>query len=90
MGYSISYNRILYVHSIYSKEYKAFLMRLKARRLTLGKTQVEVARALKKPQSFVSKIESGERRLDPLELRALADLYQISIDRLLAKRQNGP
>jgi len=74
------------VQSIYSTEYKAFLKRLKARRLELGKTQVEVAKILRKPQSFVSKVESGERRLDPLELRGIADLYGISIDRLLGRR----
>ena len=71
------------MQSIYSRDYRAFLKRLKARRLTLGKTQVEVAKALGKPQSFVSKIERGERRLDPLELRAIAKLYRISVDRLL-------
>lgn len=86
MGYSISYYRIFNVHSIYSKEYKVFLARLKARRMALGRTQVQVARALKKPQSFVSKIESGERRLDPLELRAVANLYRVSLDQLLAKK----
>ena len=71
------------MQSIYSKEYAAFLKRLKGRRQELGKTQVEVAKSLKKPQSFVSKIESGERRLDPLELKAVAGLYGVSVDWLL-------
>lgn len=83
MGYLVSYNRIRYVQSIYSREYKVFLKRLKARRVELGKTQVEVAKTLKKPQSFVSKIESGERRLDPLELKAVAGLYGVSVDWLV-------
>jgi predicted transcriptional regulator len=34
-------------------------------------TQVEVARKLKKPQSFVSKYESGERNLDVVEFVAV-------------------
>lgn len=38
-------------------------------------TQTHVADALGKPQSFVSKIESGERRLDFVELQALASIY---------------
>ena len=75
------------MQSIYSKEYRAFLKRLKARRLELRKTQVEIARALKKPQSFVSKIESGERRLDPLELKAIAGLYSVSVDWLLGRKR---
>lgn len=39
-------------------------------------TQQAVARELKKPQSFVSKCESGERRVDFVELRAFARLYK--------------
>jgi len=71
------------VQSIYSPDYKAFLARLRQRRLAKRLTQVQVAKALGKPQSFVSKVETGERRLDPLELKAMAKLYDVSIDRLL-------
>lgn len=74
------------MQSIYSDEYRAFLRRLKAQRLARQKTQVEVARALGKPQSFVSKVERGERRLDPLELKRLAALYGVSVDWLVGKR----
>lgn len=70
--------------SIYSSEYKAFFMRLRQLRLAKRMTQVQVAKTLGKPQSFVSKIERGERRLDPLELKALARLYGVSVDRLLS------
>jgi transcriptional regulator with XRE-family HTH domain len=38
-------------------------------------TQVEVARLLRRPQSFVSKSESGERRVDFIELRHFAKIY---------------
>ena len=72
--------------SIYSNEYKIFLKRLKSRRFELDKTQVQVAKALGKPQSFVSKVESGERRLDPIELKTLANLYGVSVDWLLGRR----
>jgi helix-turn-helix protein len=40
-----------------------------------GLTQVEVAAALRKPQSFVSKCASGERRVDVVELDEFAKLY---------------
>jgi transcriptional regulator with XRE-family HTH domain len=36
-----------------------------------GLTQVQVAAALKRPQSFVSKYESGERNLDVIEFLAV-------------------
>jgi hypothetical protein len=38
-------------------------------------TQVAVARQLARPQSFVSKCESGERRVDVVELQEFARLY---------------
>ena len=36
-----------------------------------GVTQAELARRLGRPQSFVAKIEGGERRLDPIEFAAV-------------------
>jgi len=44
-----------------------------------GLTQVQVAQRLGKPQSFVSKYERGERRLDFTEFLELADVLQIDI-----------
>lgn len=38
-------------------------------------TQVEVAKALDIPQQHVSRIETADRRIDPLELAQLAKLY---------------
>lgn len=49
--------------------------RLRAAREEKGLTQEEVAQALDVPQTFVSKIEQGERRIDPLELEELASFY---------------
>ena len=42
-----------------------------------GLTQVQVAGKLKKPQSYVSKIERGERRLDVIEFLELAEVFKI-------------
>jgi len=39
-------------------------------------TQEQVAAALNRPQSFVSKCESGERRIDVVELEDFARLYR--------------
>jgi transcriptional regulator with XRE-family HTH domain len=38
-------------------------------------TQEHVAKELDRPQSFVSKVETGERRIDPTELEKFARLY---------------
>lgn len=61
--------------SIYAERYRWMLERLVAARREAGLTQVEVARALGRGQPFVSKCESGERRLDAVELASFAALY---------------
>jgi len=62
--------------SIFRAEYRKFLKRLQAARMEAGLTQEEVAKLLGKPQSFISKSESGERRVDVVELRHFAEIYQ--------------
>ena len=49
--------------------------RLVEARLAAGVTQVQVAAALAKHQSYVSKCEIGERRVGAIELAAFAELY---------------
>lgn len=66
--------------SIYSKEYQNVIKRLKEARIESGLKQEEVAERLGKPQSYVSKIERGERRVDIAEIKFFAKLYQKSID----------
>ena len=59
----------------YRRRYRIFLQRLRTARTEAGLTQAEVARKLGRPQSFVSKCESGERRLDAVELAEFGHLY---------------
>lgn len=49
--------------------------RLPEAREAAGMTQEKVAKELGRPQSFVSKVETGERRIDPTELEKFAKLY---------------
>ncbi len=53
--------------------------RISAARQESGLTQAAVARAVRLSPSLISKIERGERRLDPLELARFARLYGKSI-----------
>jgi transcriptional regulator with XRE-family HTH domain len=46
---------------------------LVSRRAAAGLSQTDVARRLRRPQSFVSKYETGERRLDIIELMEVAE-----------------
>jgi len=59
----------------YEEQYRAFLRQLRQARQDAGLTQQEVASRLGKPQSFVSKCESGERRVDVIELVRFASIY---------------
>jgi transcriptional regulator with XRE-family HTH domain len=52
---------------------------LRQMRLDAGLTQEEVAKRLGRKQPFVSKYESGERRLDILEMRAVCDALGVSL-----------
>ena len=56
------------------------MKRLRKARLEAGMTQAEVARALGKPQSFVSKSETAERRVDVIELLDFAEIYEKELE----------
>ena len=54
--------------TIFTDEYKTLLLRLVSARINAGLTQRELASRMNRPQSFVSKYERRERRLDVLDL----------------------
>jgi len=63
--------------SLYSKRYSQFLTLMKRARIESGLTQTDVATRLGRPQSFVSKCESGERRVDVAEFLAYCRAIQV-------------
>ena len=65
--------------SIYTKEQKALIKTLRHIRKKAKLSQSELASKLGKPQSFVSKYESGERRLDFLEIRSICIEAKFSV-----------
>jgi transcriptional regulator with XRE-family HTH domain len=58
---------------------------LRRTRMDAGLTQGDVAQRLKQPQSFVSKYESGERRLDVIELRQICSVFGISLAKFVER-----
>jgi len=54
-------------------------------RLDAGLRQTDLAERLGQPQSYVSKYESGERRLDVLELRQVCQAVGTTLDEFAAK-----
>jgi transcriptional regulator with XRE-family HTH domain len=62
--------------SIHTKEYAVFVERLRKAREEAGLTQVQVAKKLKRPQSHISNVESGQQRVDVVELKRFAKIYK--------------
>ena len=71
-------------------ERKKLAVKLRAARETAGLTQREVARRLTIPQSTISELENGQRRLDVAELLLLAELYGRSAMWFLEPGPGGP
>jgi len=63
----------------YSQKSADLLEKLRSARLEAGLTQVEASKKLKKPQSYISKIERGERKIEAIELGEFACLYNKKI-----------
>jgi transcriptional regulator with XRE-family HTH domain len=57
-----------------SKRHRALIDLIIRRRKSVGMTQTEFARRLAEYQSFVVRLESGERRVDVVELIQIAEV----------------
>ena len=60
-------------------------VRLKNAREELKVTQAQLAERLGKPQSFISKIEAGERRLEIVDFLELCEALEIDSAALLSE-----
>ena len=72
--------------ALHSRRYASFVERLRAARIEAGLTQVEAARRLRRSQSWISKCELGERRVDFVELEDFARVYGLALDYFATKR----
>ena len=71
--------------SIYSKDQQVFQALLRKLRTEKGLRQIDLANSLNVPQSFISKMEVGERRLDILEIRRICVILDISLIEFVQK-----
>ena len=71
--------------SIFTREYSLLLQLLKAAREKAGVTQVELGERLGATQTFISKVERGERRLDFIEVRAFCSAIGITFSDFVAR-----
>jgi transcriptional regulator with XRE-family HTH domain len=70
-------------------EFRALLKELRVRK---GLTQADVAERLRLPQSYVSKVETGERRMDFVETAAFCDAIGVGLTvlaKMFSKRVTG-
>ena len=66
--------------NLYSSQRNRLINLLREMRVEAGLTQVELAAHLEKDQTFISKYESGERRLDVLEMREICQAIGITLE----------
>ncbi|KMW74319.1 DNA-binding protein [Photorhabdus luminescens subsp. luminescens] len=71
--------------SIYSEEYQHVIRLLRETRLEKGITQEKLAQAFGRPQSFIAKVENGERRLDVVEFVRIARLLSLDPAQIVDK-----
>ncbi|MBD2136526.1 helix-turn-helix transcriptional regulator [Anabaena sp. FACHB-1237] len=63
--------------SVFTEEYNQFRKMLIEARKAANLTQAELSAKLERPQSYVSKYERGERRLDLIEFLQLSQVMEI-------------
>ncbi|EJC80387.1 Helix-turn-helix protein [Rhizobium leguminosarum bv. trifolii WSM2297] len=73
--------------SLHSKRQQVLIAAIAEQRRAKGLSQAQVAKALGRHQPFIANIESGERRVDLLELLALADIIELDVHALIDRLQ---
>ncbi|VEA63164.1 transcriptional regulator, y4mF family [Serratia plymuthica] len=69
--------------SVYSTEYQLVIKILRDARIEKCITQTKLAEALGRPQSFIAKVENGERKLDVVEFAVMARLLGVDAGAVL-------
>ncbi len=78
----VRYYSLLMRKTIARKDYHIFIKNLIQARKKVGLKQTDVARKLARYQSYVSRVESGEYRIDVMEARDFCKLYKVKLDDL--------
>ncbi len=75
--------------TIYRREHDVLLSLIKKHRKESGLTQADCSSALGRPQSFMSDVETGSRRLDIVQLRDLCKVLGIDLTDLIKEFENS-
>ncbi|MHB8095443.1 MAG: helix-turn-helix domain-containing protein [Candidatus Aminicenantales bacterium] len=71
--------------TIFTKDHINLIERLKKARIEAGFDQGKVAQLLGETQSYISKIESGQRRIDVVQLKRFSEVYKKPIEYFIDK-----
>lgn len=75
--------------ALQARRYRVFLDRLRLAREEAGLTQADLARAVRRSQTWISKCELGERRVDVVELEDLAEALGKPLDWFATRARRG-
>lgn len=75
--------------STFTREYEILRTLIREYREAAGLTQVELAERIGETQSYVSKVERGERRLDLVQLRLFCEAFGVSIRDFVCRFEEG-
>jgi transcriptional regulator with XRE-family HTH domain len=75
--------------SIHSTQYAAFLKVLRQTRRRAGLTQIQLAKKIDETQTFVSKCERGERRIDVVELWTFCQAFGVPLRQFVMLFEKG-
>lgn len=75
--------------SIYTDDYIYIISALRAVRINKNITQAEMAKKMNVTQSFISKVENRERRLDVIELLSWIDALGVPVSDVLPPKYKG-
>ncbi len=76
--------------SLHSDRHQALVEALVAQRKAKGLSQAAVAKQLGRHQPFIANIESGQRRVDLLELLTIARIIDLDVHHLIDRLQRIP
>jgi len=75
------------VKTIHNKRHKRLVEAIVRKRKEAGIRQVQLAKKLKRSQTWIARLESGERRIDVIELIELAEVIGFNAPDLVASLQ---
>ena len=69
-----------------TSRHRALIAFLRAKRHAAGMSQTDLAKALGEYQSFVARMESGQRRVDVIEYENLAQILKFDVQEFFAQK----